>query len=232
MRICLVVHGFPPVERTGVENYTLGLAKALARAGHRVEVFVPRKDPLLADLALRREERGGYAVNWITNNHDPSGPREALMVPELVRAFRAFLERERPEIVHFQHLIKLGLELVDVARERGLPTAYTAHDYYPVCHRYTLLRPDLSRCDVRGDSRACARCDLAQAHLNAQPGLGDYQAGVLPSQLDARAWTALQGILADRAVEHGLAALRARPAPRPGLSRLRPRPGALALPHR
>src|SRR6185503_15736229 len=96
------------------------------------------------------------------------------------------------------------LELVDVARERGLPTVYTAHDYYPICHRYTLLRPDLSLCDSRGDSRACARCDLALSHLNAQPGLGDYQAGVLEEQLGAEAWAKLEGILADRAAEHGV----------------------------
>lgn len=205
MRICLVVHGFPPVERTGVENYTHALCRALVRAGHRVEVFVPRKDAVLADLALRREERGGYAVNWIANNHDPASPREALLVPELKSAFAAFLERERPEVVHFHHLIKLGLELVDVAKERGLPTVYTVHDYYPICHRYTLLRPDLSRCDARGDSEACARCDLAQAHLNAQPDLGDYQAGVLPSQVTPAAWETLQGILAGEAEAHGVA---------------------------
>lgn len=195
MRICLVVHGFPPVERTGVENYSLGLCRALVRAGHRVEVFVPRRDPNLADLALRREERGGFAVNWLTHNHPPGSAREALLVPELKGAFAAFLDRERPEIVHFQHLIKLGLDLVAVARERGLPTLYTAHDYYPICHRYTLLLPDLSRCDARGDSRACARCDLALGHLNAQPGLGDYQTGVLAEQLAPPAWERLQQIL-------------------------------------
>ncbi|NOT29353.1 MAG: glycosyltransferase, partial [Planctomycetes bacterium] len=195
MRICQVVHGFPPVERTGVENYTLGLCRALARAGHRVEVFVPRRDPGLAGLALRREERDGFAVNWITHNNALANPREALLVPELKSAFAAFLERERPEVVHFQHLIKLGIGLVEVARTRGLPTIYSAHDYYPICHRYTLLRPDLSLCDARADSRACARCDLALAHLNAQPGLGDYQTGVLPAQLSAPAWDALQDIL-------------------------------------
>lgn len=199
MRICLVVHGFPPVERTGVENYSLGLCRALARAGHRVEVFVPRRDPNLADLALRREERGGFAVNWITHNHPPGSAREALLVPELKGAFAAFLDRERPEVVHFQHLIKLGIELVAVARERGLPTVYTAHDYYPICHRYTLLRPDLSLCAARADSRACARCDLALAHLNAQPGLGDYQSGVLAEQLAIPARDRLREILA----EHG-----------------------------
>jgi glycosyltransferase involved in cell wall biosynthesis len=204
MRICQVVHGFPPVERTGVENYTLGLCRALARAGHRVEVFVPRRDPQLADLALRREEHGGFAVNWITNNHAPESPREALLVPELEGPFAAFLERERPEVVHFQHLIKLGLGLVGLARARGIPAVYTAHDYYPICHRYTLLRPDLTRCDVRGDSRACARCDMAVAHLNAQAGLGDYHAGALREQLAPEAWSTLEALLADRLEEHGL----------------------------
>ena len=198
MRICLVVHGFPPVERTGVENYSLGLCRALARAGHRVEVFVPRRDEALPDLSLRREEREGFAVNWITCNAVPANAREALVVPQLRRPFAAFLERERPEVVHFQHLVKLGIGLVEVAHEQGLPTIYTAHDYYPICHRYTLLRPDLSRCDRRGDSRACARCDLALAHLNAQPGLGDYHAGAFEWQLSSAARTRLQEILAER----------------------------------
>lgn len=223
MRICQVVHGFPPVERTGVENYTLGLCRALARAGHRVEVFVPRRDPGLAGLASRREERDGFAVNWIAHNHVPGSPREALLVPELKGAFAAFLERERPEVVHFQHLIKLGIGLVEVARARGLPTVYTAHDYYPICHRYTLLLPDLTRCEARADSRACARCDLALAHVNAQPDLGDPQGSVLREQLSAPAWGTLQGILAGRAEPSGPAAevLQAAVEQRTELDRLR-----------
>lgn len=205
MRICLVAHGFPPVERTGVEGYTRALAEALARAGHRVEVFVPRRDPVLADMALRREERDGYAVNWLTTNQAPETPRQALVQPEVTRAFAAFLERERPEIVHFHHLLKLGLGLVEAAQSRGIPCVYTAHDYFAVCHRYTLLRPDLTHCDVRGDARACARCDLALSHLNQQPDLGDYQMGVLPTQLAPSAWARLEGLLADRLEEHGVA---------------------------
>jgi len=208
MRICLVAHGFPPVERTGVEGYTRSLAEALTQAGHRVEVFVPRRDPVLADLALRREERDGYAINWLTHNVAPETPRQALVMPDVTRAFAAFLERERPEIVHFQHLLKLGLGLVEAAEERGIPCLYTAHDYFSVCHRYTLLRPDLTHCDVRGDARACARCDLALSHLNEQPGLGDYHMGAFESQLAPEAWQRLGGILADRLEEHGLAGER------------------------
>jgi len=196
MRICLVVHGFPPLERTGVENYTATLARALVAAGHRVEVFVPRPAPDLPQLSQRREEVDGYGVTWLTTNWPPRNPEEALDLPGVASRFGDFLDRECPEIVHFQHLIKLGLGLVEEAEQRSIPTLLTAHDYYGVCHRFTLLTPDLERCTTLGDSEACARCDLALAHLNRQPDLGDYHMGVLPDQLEAKARGTLEATLA------------------------------------
>jgi glycosyltransferase involved in cell wall biosynthesis len=196
MRICLAVHGFPPLERTGVENYTAALAAALARRGHAVEVFAPRVRPDLPQLSARREERDGYAVTWISTNVPPRDPGEALEPPGVAERFGAFLDRERPEVVHFQHLVKLGLGLVGEARKRGLPVVYTAHDYYAICHRYTLLRPDLKRCDTIGDAMVCARCDLALAALNRRrEELGDYQMGALPEQLDEREREGLAALL-------------------------------------
>ncbi len=204
MRICLVAHGFPPVERTGVENYTRALARALVRAGQRVEVFVPRRDSQLPEFSLRREEHGGWAINWVTANRVPADPRETLLVPGMAAVFGALLERERPEIVHFQHLYKVGTNLVQEARARGIPTVYTAHDYYPICHRYTLLRPDLTRCGVRGDSMACSRCDLALGLLNKNTTLGDYQMGALEDQLSETERRDLAAILGDEPERAGL----------------------------
>lgn len=206
MRICLVSHGFPPFERTGVENYTAALATAFARAGHTVEVFAPRTDPLQPDFAVRREVRAGFAVNWITVNRIPSGPRAMLEQPSIAAEFGRFLDREQPQVVHFQHLVKLGIGLIEKAREHGIPTLYTAHDYFPVCHRYTLLRPDLRHCDVRGDFMACGRCDLALGFLNEIESLGDYHMGALPEQLDESQREALDGILGDRPEAAGLTA--------------------------
>ena len=54
MRVCLVSHGFPPHERTGVEVYTAALAAELARQGHAVEVLAPRRAPDLPELSLSR----------------------------------------------------------------------------------------------------------------------------------------------------------------------------------
>ncbi|MEM7310378.1 MAG: glycosyltransferase [Planctomycetota bacterium] len=197
MRIVLVSHGFPPLERTGVENYTASLAAELARQGHGVEVFTPRVREDLPQLSLRREERDGYGVNWISTNQPPRDPSEALDLPGVAQRFGELLDRERPDVVHFQHFVKLGVGMVFEARKRSVPTAYTAHDYYAVCHRYTLLRPDLSRCELVGDSMACARCDLGLAFLNQQEGLGDYQMGVLPEQLSEEQRDALGELLDD-----------------------------------
>jgi len=205
MRICLVSHGFPPEERTGVETYTEALAVAFARAGHSVEVFTACPDERQADLALRRELRGeGFGVTRVATNRAASSPAEALDPPGVAARFGDWLDRERPEVVHFQHVIKLGLGLVQEAHKRCIPAVYTAHDYYGLCHRYTLLRPDLAVCKQPDAKDACARCDLATSVLNAVEGLGDYQMGVRPSELAEADRARLLGTLdGDVAVDGG-----------------------------
>jgi glycosyltransferase involved in cell wall biosynthesis len=209
MRICLVSHGFPPVDRTGVENYTACLARGLASRGHRVEVFAPRRSDRTLDLALHREERDGYAVNWLTSNRPPAGPRDWLNTPDVPARFGAFLDREKPELVHFQHVVKMGVDLIHEAHRRGLPTIYTAHDYFAVCHRYTLQRPDLSSCDLRGDSMQCALCDVALGYLDRLEKLGDYQMGAFPEQLTEAEQQDLESILDDDPEAAGISLERA-----------------------
>ncbi len=209
MRICLVAHGFPPYDRTGVENYTESLAKALSRiGGHEVTVFAPRKASLLPEFSLRRVEQRGpdgrFDVHWLTVNAGPKNPREQLDLPQAAASFADFLEREQPEVVHFQHVFKLGTGLIHEAKKRGIPTLYTAHDYYAVCHRYTLLRPDLAHCEIRGDSASCSRCDLALGHLNAIPELGDYQMGAFEDQLSPEQDERLAGILDEDLARSGM----------------------------
>lgn len=205
MRICLVAHGFPPYERSGVENYTAALARALARAGHRVNVFAPRSVPELPDLSLRREERDGYQVTWLNSRRPPRDPAEALDPPQLAERFGAWLDLERPEVVHLQHVLKLGLGFIERAAERGLGVVYTAHDYYPICHRFTLLRPDLTRCSTLGDADACTRCDLALGRLNTVTALGDYHLGAFPESLPASVRASLGAVLEGDVPGSGLA---------------------------
>ncbi|MHC4375139.1 MAG: glycosyltransferase [Planctomycetota bacterium] len=188
MRICLVSHGFPPDERAGVEHYTAALAGALADAGHRVDVFTRLSDPELPHLSLRRkveQAAGGarFAVHWLNLITEPRDPAEALDPPGAAEAFDRFLECEQPEVIHFQHVVRLGLGLIEVAAERGLPVLYTAHDYFAVSDRFTLTRPDLAPYGAVPTSDQLARADLACARLNREPSLGSYHLGEFPEHL-------------------------------------------------
>ena len=196
MRISLVVHGFPPYELAGVETYTAGLAAALARAGHEVDVLAVRADAQYPNLSLRQEARDGYGLTWLNAGDPPRDPVEQLDPPGLAARFGAYLDLQRPQLVHFQHVIKLGLGLIEEARTRGLATCLTAHDYYGACHRFTLLRPDLERCETIGQPQRCARCDLGLAVLNDVDGLGDYHMGVWPDDLPSDAAERLRATLA------------------------------------
>src|SRR5262245_60497089 len=142
MRIALVAHGFPPDERTGVENHVAELARTLAARGEEVHVFVPRRDPRRAHLSERVEQRDGFQIHWLALNESPRNASEIQEPPGVERAFELFLERERPAIVHVHHLAKLGLGILAACRARSLPVVFTAHDYHALCHRTTLLLPD------------------------------------------------------------------------------------------
>jgi glycosyltransferase involved in cell wall biosynthesis len=197
MRIVLVAHGFPPLERTGVENHVAELAAAFARAGHDVHVFAPRRHERLPELALRVEARDGYRVHWLARNEPPRSAADHLEVVGVERAFAAFLERERPDVVHVHHVAKLGLGVLAAAHRAGLPVVFTAHDHFAYCHRIVHSRPDLARCESVGDPAACARCDLAASELDRTHAFGDYQAGVLPAELDPKTRERLERALSD-----------------------------------
>jgi glycosyltransferase involved in cell wall biosynthesis len=55
----------------------------------------------------------------------------------LTRFFRDFLLAHEPDIIHVQHSIFLGYDLLRVVRTTlpDAPIVYTLHEYLPICHR-------------------------------------------------------------------------------------------------
>ena len=73
----------------------------------------------------------------------------------------AFLEAHRPDIVHFQHTLYLGYDIVRATRRAlpGVPLVYTLHDFLPICHHngQMVRSPGLELCD-RASPRRCQQC--------------------------------------------------------------------------
>ena len=83
---------------------------------------------------------------------------DTLTSPAQEQAFRRALLEQGVDLVHFHHFIGHVPSLVYVASGLGVPIAFTAHDFFPVCHEFNLLSfkhefcgaPDvsISQCDV------------------------------------------------------------------------------------
>lgn len=158
LRILYVVHGFPPHTWAGTEVHTLELALEMRRRGH--EPIVVARAPAAegeADWSLRDDRFEGLRVLRVARRVEglPLGDSYR---PAAARAvFAELCARARPELVHFQHLLHLSIEWIELARERGLPAVYTANDYWPLCARVQLQRPDGVRCE-ENQGLGCIPC--------------------------------------------------------------------------
>jgi glycosyltransferase involved in cell wall biosynthesis len=154
VRVLLVAHNFLPAHAAGTEVYTGALARELARRGHAVRVLATEKDVGAPHLSVREREWQGIPVTEVVNNLHYRSFRETWDMPEIDAIFGAVLDRERPEVVHFQHLMYLSIGCVEEAARRGIEVVFTLHDYWLHCPRFGQR--------IHGDGTLCERIDLAR----------------------------------------------------------------------
>jgi len=151
MKILQVVHGFPPKQRAGTEIYTYYLSKELAKR-HEVHVLYPTVENV-RKISLNSFERGNLFI------HEVEIPKNKIKIflnllffentylnKKVEKIFIKLLKDIKPDIIHFQHLIDLSATLIDVAKEFGIPSVLTLHDYWFICPNIHLLKCDYTIC--------------------------------------------------------------------------------------
>lgn len=157
MRIVHALHAFPPFSRAGSENYVEALARAQGQR-HEVTVFHRVSDPSLPEYAVEEGTHRGIPVVRLNRTfRDFESFRDTYRSDAVAAAFAAFLDRARPDIVHFHHVTCLSTTCVSEAKRRGIGVVFTLHDFWLECPRGQRLRRDLSLC-TRHDERDCVRC--------------------------------------------------------------------------
>ncbi len=163
MKVLQVIHGYPMRYNAGSEVYTQGLCQALADR-HEVHVFTRQENAFLPEYSMQRET-------------DPADPRVSLHVINMARArdgyshrevdeaFAGLLEELQPDVAHIGHLNHLSTSLVFAARQRGIPVAFTLHDYWLMCPRGQFIQMYEDRgqqpwpvCDGQDDRKCAVRC--------------------------------------------------------------------------
>lgn len=168
-RILYVCHNHPDIVPGGAETYALELYRGVRDAGRFEPIFLARTGPPVT--SVRRPHEGTLLgrVNDDPNQYffhtDASGfDWFHLTSPDktiYTKFFRDFLEAYRPELVHLQHTLFFGIDVLREIRNTlpASPIVYTLHEYLPICHRNgQMLRTVDEKPCLSATPRRCHEC--------------------------------------------------------------------------
>jgi len=157
-RVAHMVHGWPPWARGGTEFYAAWLAARQAEI-RDVSVYARLADPGRAEGEVLEALDGRVRVRLAVNNFSHRHPlvRNGLSNPRLEADFGAFLDEVDPELIHVHHLAGHAASLMAVAARRRVPIVYQMQDWWPLCARVNLWRPEGELCSGPSSTK-CAAC--------------------------------------------------------------------------
>ena len=163
-KVLYICHGHPELIAGGAEIFAHGLYKAVRKSGEFEPYFLARATPSKAQRHI--------GTPFLTVAGDPN---EILFYTDrfdyflqsqpdkgsLAVYFSELLRSCRPDIVHFQHTVHLGVEFIRQVRNllSDVPIVYTLHEYGPICNAngQMVRTKDLSLCD-EASPRRCHQC--------------------------------------------------------------------------
>src|SRR5258708_2248631 len=141
LKVLLTVHQFFPRDYHGTERYTLDLATALARAGHKVVILTANQFPEDSTgedvIEYEYDSLRVLAIDLVQNKRLEFNASYSR--PDLNDLFARILLQERPDVVHCAHLLFLGVSFLDVAQRTGCPIVLTMTDFFGICWTNKLL---------------------------------------------------------------------------------------------
>ncbi len=175
MHVLLAAHALPPDTCGGTELYTVRLAEVFADRGHAVTVAAPRGASVTVN---------GAAVVELPDPAPTPRPEDGIDVSEsgtcgVVRtevdaALADLLAERRPDVAHLQHFKGLSVGISSVCADAGVPCLATLHDFWTLCHREQLRRPDGTNCSGPSSIEKCVGCYAdAVARVVAPSANGD-----------------------------------------------------------
>lgn len=214
--LLIVSHRFFPRYRAGTEVLGLQLARGLQARGYRVTVLTGEPDenspcnvtPWVSsdtyeDLAVYRLHYGTAEQSWgkygarqklivalrmLNGGFDPVSSH--LNAPKQLAVARELMERLKPDLIHFNHIIGYSAAIIPEMRRLGIPVVFTPTDYFVVCPKDQLYRKfDHRTCDGPGNAVDCVRCMQAMPRWTAEFAMraGQYAPGTLFRSIAQRA---------------------------------------------
>ena len=130
----------------------------MAEHGVRVSVISAMCRPEVAPYAVLKCQSQGID-NYMINMPPGRSYEEMYRNPRVSARIRALAEDLEPDLAHLHCLQEIGADAIGSLKEMGLPVVLSVHDFWWLCERQFMLRPDSRYCGqdpVRID--ACKGC--------------------------------------------------------------------------
>jgi glycosyltransferase involved in cell wall biosynthesis len=162
MRVLFIVHQYAPHWIGGTEILVQQLTGQLLATGHEPSIvtYYESASSHAQDFGIYPTEVDGVRVYELRYNlscdPEPSlaeydNARTASWLDQLIVAIN-------PEVVHVAHGMKMSGAIYRVLRRRSVPVVTTLSDFWFICMRHTLLRPDNVLCKGPDHRYRCLRC--------------------------------------------------------------------------
>jgi len=167
-KILYVLHNHPALFPGGAEAYALELYEALRESTEFEPLLVARIGPNVASartshpgapFSVAGDDPNQYFLFTETSDFEffTMTSRDKGLY---TRYIADFIEAHKPDIVHFQHTLFIGFDVVSAVRRLlpDVPIFYTLHEYLPICHRDgQMLRTSGELC-THASPRRCNEC--------------------------------------------------------------------------
>jgi glycosyltransferase involved in cell wall biosynthesis len=168
-KVLYVCHNHPTNRPGGAELYAHELYRAVRDAGEFEPTFVAKAGPPMSTMdaahagtrfALVGDDAHEYLLYTDRGEVDLIfGTARDLRL--YTQEWRSFLNAVKPDLVHFQHTLFLGYEMVRETRNTlpDVPIVYTLHEFLPICHHNgQMVRVDNFELCHAASPRRCNQC--------------------------------------------------------------------------
>ena len=104
---------------------------------------------------------------------------EAYANPQVTEVLGGLVDTLAPDLLHVHCVQDMGAGVIETAATRDIPVVLSVHDYWWVCPRQFMIRPDQTFCGQSPiDPRACRACVPSMSGLRTRQGVLMRQAAM------------------------------------------------------
>ncbi len=153
MKTLHVINRIYPEFNGGNEIHIYDLCHELARVGEGTVILTQISDPKTETITTSSKRDGKLKIYYLRLPPLTTKIRllRSLLTKEyrLVKFFLEILQKEKPDLVHFHHLIDLSPWLLIISRLKRIPHLLDLNDYWFICPgTYLLCRGSVKKCST------------------------------------------------------------------------------------